>query len=240
MAVRYQKRAVGVFPNRNDAERALHELRDSNFPMERVSVIAKDQRSDRPLSADVETEKAGNKADEGAAVGAATGGAIGTITGLLVGLGALAIPGIGPVMLAGATATALASTLSGAAIGAAAGGLVGALVGLGIPEERAKIYNERVAQGDYLIIVEGTDDEIRHAERILHDRGIQEWGIYETPESHDRVHHQNEVVHRRETVVEEQPVVERERDVVRTEGDVVYKDDVVKVIDHTQHREHRR
>jgi len=43
----------------------------------------------------------GNKADEGAATGAVTGGAVGGLTGLLVGLGALAIPGIGPVMLAG-------------------------------------------------------------------------------------------------------------------------------------------
>jgi hypothetical protein len=82
-------------------------------------------------------------------------------------------------MLAGATATTIATTLSGGAIGAAAGGLVGALVGLGIPEERAKVYNDRLSRGDYLIFVEGTEDEIRRAETILHHRGIQEWGIYD-------------------------------------------------------------
>jgi hypothetical protein len=123
----------------------------------------------------------GNKADEGAKAGAITGGTLGGLTGLLVGLGALAIPGIGPVMLAGATATALATTLSGAAIGAAAGGLLGALVGLGIPEERAKVYNDRVNRGDYLVMVDGTEDDIRRAEAILSHRGIQEWGIYEAP-----------------------------------------------------------
>jgi hypothetical protein len=84
-------------------------------------------------------------------------------------------------MLAGATATALATALSGGAIGAAAGGLLGALVGLGIPEERARVYNSRLSQGDYLVIVDGTDDEIRRAGAILSNRGIQEWGIYDAP-----------------------------------------------------------
>jgi hypothetical protein len=84
-------------------------------------------------------------------------------------------------MLAGATATALATTVSGGAIGAAAGSLFGALVGLGIPEERARVYNDRLSRGDYLVILDGTDDEIRRAEAILSNRGIQEWGIYDAP-----------------------------------------------------------
>lgn len=184
MALGAHKRAVGVFSNRQDAEYALTELRDSGFPMDKVSVIARDADG-RDDIAGVETRKdVGNKADEGAAKGALTGGTLGGLTGLLVGLGALAIPGIGPIMLAGATATALATTLSGAAIGAAAGGLIGALIGLGIPEERARVYNERVARGDYLVMVEGSDDDIRRAEAILSRRGIQEWGIYDAPEVH--------------------------------------------------------
>ncbi len=238
MAITYQKRAVGTFPTRTQAERALRELKDSGFPMDRVSVIAKDEN--RPVSDDLHGEDRGNKADEGAAVGAATGGAIGTITGLLVGLGALAIPGIGPIMLAGATATALATTAGGAAVGAAAGGLIGALVGLGIPEERAKVYKERVARGDYLVIVDGTEADIARADTILNRGGIEEWGVYDAHNTHD-VHHQTDVVRRQETVVENRtPVVERERDVVRTDGDVVYEDNVVKVVDHTKERDIRR
>ncbi|MBD2189962.1 signal transduction histidine kinase (STHK), LytS, partial [Pseudanabaena mucicola] len=115
---------------------------------------------------------------EGAATGAASGGAVGGLTGLLVGLGLVAIPGVGPVMLAGAAATALATTLTGGAIGAAAGSLVGGLVGLGIPKDRAKIYSDRVEQGDYLVMVDGTDQEIRQAETIFQRYGIHEWGIY--------------------------------------------------------------
>jgi uncharacterized protein (TIGR02271 family) len=174
------RRAIGTFSSRDEAEHALRELRDSGFPMDRVSVVAKDSShgDDRIAGTEV-THQVGNKADEGAKTGAITGGALGGLTGLLVGLGFLAIPGIGPVMLAGAGATVLATALSGTAIGAATGGLLGALVGLGIPEERAKVYHDRVAQGHYLVMVEGTDTELRRAEQILNRRGIQEWGVYD-------------------------------------------------------------
>lgn len=177
-----QKRAVGIFSSRREAEDALHELRDSGFPMGRVSVIAKNaDQLDSVAGVDVNDHVRDNQADEGARTGAVAGGALGGLTGLLVGLGALAIPGIGPVMLAGATATAIATTLSGGAIGALAGSLLGALVGLGIPEEQARVYNDRVSRGDYLVMVDGTEEEIDRAEQILGSRGIQEWGIYDAP-----------------------------------------------------------
>ncbi len=181
MALGQHRRAVGVFPSRHDTGYALNELRDSGFPMDKVSVIVRDaDRNDDIAGAQVR-DRVGNKADEGAVTGAVAGGALGGLTGLLVGLGALAIPGIGPVMLAGATATAIATTISGGVIGAVSGGIIGALIGLGIPEERARVYNERVTQGEYLVIVDGTDDEIAKAEAIFRQRGIQEFGIYDVP-----------------------------------------------------------
>ena len=211
MALGHNRRAVGVFSNRQDTERALRELRESNFPMDRVSVITRDaDRRDHIAGADVRSdvreearERADDtKADEGATTGAIAGGTLGGLTGLLVGLGTLAIPGIGPIMLAGATATALATTLAGTAIGAAAGSLLGGLIGLGIPEDRARAYHDRVSRGDYLIIVDGTDDEIRHAEAILHRGGIEDWGVYDHPDAAHGVGHHHRAVgvfsHRRD------------------------------------------
>ncbi|NEQ19581.1 MAG: DUF1269 domain-containing protein [Microcoleus sp. SIO2G3] len=181
MALGEHKRAVGVFSSRREAEYALTELRDAGFPMNKISIIARDADREGDI-AGVETQKrVGNKADEGAATGAVTGATLGGITGLLVGLGTLAIPGVGPILLAGEVATTLATTAVGAGIGAATGGLLGALIGLGIPEERAKVYNDRVSRGDYLVIVDGTDDEIRRAETVLTNQGIQEFGIYNAP-----------------------------------------------------------
>lgn len=174
----YYKRAAGLFYSRDEAEAAVRALKDAGYDMDRVSVIAKDADQ---VAGHETTKEVGNKAEEGAATGALAGGALGGITGLLVGLGTLAIPGIGPILLAGAEATAIATTLAGAGIGATAGGLIGALVGLGIPEEKAKVYSDRVKSGSFLVIVNGTAAEISRAEAIMQRHGVEEFGIYDVP-----------------------------------------------------------
>lgn len=187
----FQKRAIGVFKTRNQVEKALHELRNGRFDMNHVGVIARDD--EQPDSVVEGSEKKhqttiGNKREEGTLAGVATGGVLGGITGLLVGLGTIAIPGIGPVLLAGAEATAIATTIAGTAIGAAAGGLVGALIGLGIPEKHAYIYRDRLAQGHYLIMVTGDTPSIDRAATTLHEQGIQEWNVYEVPATYTDTH----------------------------------------------------
>ena len=178
MSIKQYKRAAGLYYSRDEAEAAVRALKDAGYDMDRVSVIAKN--ADEVAGYET-TEEVGNKADEGAATGALTGGALGGITGLLVGLGTLAIPGIGPILLAGAEGTAIATTLAGAGIGAAAGGLVGALIGLGIPEEKAKIYSDRVAGGSFLVMVTGTAAEIARAESIMRHHGVEEFDVYNIP-----------------------------------------------------------
>ncbi|MGD1900003.1 MAG: DUF2382 domain-containing protein [Phormidesmis sp.] len=174
------RRVVGVFRTRTAAEQAIDDLKAAGINMERVSVVAKDadEVSGVETGLDSETETVGNHADDGAKTGALTGGALGGIGGLLVGLGTLAIPGVGPILLAGAEATAIATTLAGGAIGAAAGGLLGALVGLGIPEERARVYNDRVVAGHYLVMVNSVGADIDNAEAILKRHGAEEVEIY--------------------------------------------------------------
>ena len=174
------RRAIGVFSSRRDTEYALNELRASGFPMDNVSIVAKDSGDGEQISGKTVSDRVGNEADTGAAVGAVTGTAGGMIAGLLTGLGALAIPGLGPVIAAGTVGTTLATTLAGGTIGALSGGLIGALAGLGIPEERARVYTDRLSRGDYLLILDGRSDEIARAEMILlNNRGIEEWGIYD-------------------------------------------------------------
>ncbi|WP_319419371.1 general stress protein [Pleurocapsa sp. FMAR1] len=173
------KRSVGLFYSREEAEKALRALKDDGFDMNRVNVIAKDA-DQVTQSAGVDTAyDEGNNAAEGAGAGASSGAVLGGIGGLLVGLGTLAIPGIGPIIVAGQAATTIATTLAGAGIGAVAGGIIGGLVGLGIPEDKAKIYSDRVSGGSYLVMVNGTDNDISRAERILHDNGIEEYGVYD-------------------------------------------------------------
>ncbi len=182
MSLPTTQRAVGIFSTHKAAEDALDELRSAWFEMRQVSIIAKHtddlDRSDRIGDTNVQDIAEATQAEEGAASGAKAGGAVGGLTGLLVGLGTLAIPGIGPVMMAGAAATALATTVAGGAIGAAAGSLIGALIGLGIPEDKAHKYNDSITRGEYLVMVDGTSAEILQAEAILKRRGIRDWEVY--------------------------------------------------------------
>ena len=170
-------RAIGMYKTEAEAEKALIVMRESSVNMDHVSVVARGADEVSGVETGI-TDGEGNKASEGAATGAVTGGLLGGGAGLLVGLGVLAIPGIGPILLAGAEATAIATTLAGGAIGATAGGLLGALIGLGIPEEDAKVYNERVTRGEYLIMVNGPETEVRKAEMLMKRFDVEEFKIY--------------------------------------------------------------
>jgi uncharacterized protein (TIGR02271 family) len=174
------RRAAGLFSSRDQAESAVRDLNDSGYDMHKVSIVAKDADKIDGIET---TEKIDNKADDVAATGALTGGTLGGLTGLLVGLGTLAIPGIGPILLAGAGATTIATTLAGAGIGVAAGGLVGGLIGLGIPEEKAKVYTDHVKDGGFLVMADGTAAEVDRAEAIMNHHGIEEFGVYDVPDT---------------------------------------------------------
>ena len=121
--------AFGLYSDRTQLDEGISALLAARFRSEDISVLF----SDNDGTKDFALEK-GTKAPEGAAAGAGTGGAIGGTLGLLVGLGALAIPGLGPLIAAGP----IVSALAGLGAGGVVGGFVGTLVGMGIPEYEAK------------------------------------------------------------------------------------------------------
>src|SRR3954468_2251919 len=96
------QRVAGVFRDRQDAQHAIQALRDAGIDPRRVSVIARDKERARDVAEDT-----GAQAATGAATGAGIGAVLGGAAGWLAGLGALAIPGIGPVVAAGPIAAAL-------------------------------------------------------------------------------------------------------------------------------------
>jgi len=154
---------VGVFDGQNDAEKALNALRDAGFSPEQVSVVAKDTGETKSM---VERSDMQGAETTGAGTGALLGGIFGGAAGWLIGIGALAIPGIGPIVAAGA----LATTLGGAAVGAVAGGLIGALVGAGVPEEDARTYETHVKEGRILITAQTATAQQAQAAHDAFDR----------------------------------------------------------------------
>ena len=160
-ASRERSTVVGVFDDREDARQAIEALKDDGFTPDGISILSPDKQATRDMA-----EETGTHAGSGAATGAVTGGILGGLGGWLVGIGALAIPGIGPFIAAGAFATAL----GGAAIGAGLGAIAGALVGMGVPEEHARYYEGEAKAGKTLVTVRA-DRRYEDAQRILRDHG---------------------------------------------------------------------
>jgi len=181
MVLNPQKRAVGLFPSIEKAAVALCDLKSAGFPMKNISAIARKRNQIQSINPNpMEITTLDNQGQATGLAGALTGGSLGMVLGLLVSLSILAISGIGPILLAGVEVATVGTVLvAGGAIGAATGGIVGRLMAYGMSNDRAQRYWERVVQGDYLLILTGSDREIALASRILNARGIQEWEIHE-------------------------------------------------------------
>lgn len=156
--------AYGIYTEQAKFESAIDALRAAGFRNSDISaVFPQRDRTGKDLAHEINT-----KAPEGVATGAGTGAAVGGVLGWLVGIGAITIPGIGPLLAAGPVVAALA----GAGAVGATGGLVGGLVGMGIPEVEAKRYAGRIRDGGYLLSVHCDDSSwAKRAEEILEATG---------------------------------------------------------------------
>ena len=145
------------------AERIVGDLKSAGFSNNDISVLFPDKTGTRDFAHEQHT-----KAPEGATAGAGTGAAVGGTLGWLAGIGALAIPGVGPLIAAGP----IMAALTGAAVGGTVGGVSGALIGMGIPEIEAKRYEGKIRDGNVLISVHADDsDERSRAKDIFKTNG---------------------------------------------------------------------
>jgi hypothetical protein len=156
----------GIYQTRVAAEECVDALRRAGFRNTDISALFPDNVGTKDFAHEKNT-----KAPEGATTGATSGVVIGGVLGWLAGIGALAIPGIGPLIAAGPIVAALA----GAGAVGVAGGIVGALVGMGIPEYEAKRYEGRVKHGGILLSVHCDDVHwVKRAEDVLKSTGAED------------------------------------------------------------------
>ncbi len=163
------KTVVGVFDSREGAEKAVNSLRESGFDRE-ISIVAKDEEKNRDGGNERHDENSVMFGGDSVADGATTGGVLGGLAGLAIGAGALAIPGLGPIIAAGPVAGLLS--------GAASGGIAGGLVDWGIPEAEGRQYEENLKQGNILAIVRADDKKIDEAAKILENNGANRVGTH--------------------------------------------------------------
>ncbi len=147
-------------------EAIMRQLKNSGFSGNDISVLMADKAGTRDFAHEHNT-----KAPEGTATGVGTGVVLGGALGWLAGIGALAIPGLGPLIAAGP----IMAALSGAAVVGTLGGVTGALIGMGIPEFEAKRFEGRVKSGSSLISIHCDDsDEISRAKEICENAGAED------------------------------------------------------------------
>ncbi len=154
-----------VFDSETEAERAVTTIRNAGISDSAISIIAQNDGK--------------NMATDGSGAEAATDivgkAALGAGAGTLLGIAALAIPGVGPLVAAGAIAAAAipGAALTGAAIGAAAGGLAGLLTDHGVDSEDASYYESRINDGGVFVSVDtqGTNMDAQTVREMLNAAG---------------------------------------------------------------------
>lgn len=164
-----------LYVDSRTAHAVVDELMAAGLPEDDIGIIApagegghKMKNADLDVGDDMVDRDRDGSDDHGAAVNkaAGVGAVLGGAAGLLAGLGAIVIPGIGPVLAAGW----LAGGLGGAVVGGAAGGMIGALVQAGVSENDAAQYEQGVKQGGTLVTIRVMDQDRAFYEDILADK----------------------------------------------------------------------
>ena len=161
------KSVFGMYLSSREAESAVNAFGTAGFTASDISVL----RREKFESGEEPATDNSTKVPEGAAVGAGSGAAVGGALGWLLGVGALVIPGIGPVLAAGP----IVAVLAGIGIGGAIGGFAGSLVGVGISEQEAKVYEGGLKKGGVLVAAHcESSDQIKRAENIMKRTGAKD------------------------------------------------------------------
>jgi uncharacterized membrane protein len=151
---------VATYHTHTEAEDAVKELQKSGFDMKKLSIIGRDYDTDEHV---VGYYNAGDRMKYWGKLGAFWGG----IWGLLFGAAFFAIPGVGPVLVAGPLVTWIASALEGAAV---VGGLtaIGAgLYSIGISKNSVLKYETSLKANKFLLLAHGSAAEVARAREII-------------------------------------------------------------------------
>lgn len=145
---------TGMFSDRESTENAYNALHERGYSKDDINLIMSDETRKKHYSDKNDDSELGTKAAETAGTGSAIGGTLGAVAGVIAAIGtSVVIPGLGLII-----AGPLAAGLAGAGAGGITGGLIGALVGSGIPEDRAKIYESGINDGNVVMGVHPRND----------------------------------------------------------------------------------
>src|SRR5215472_15693612 len=120
--------AVAIYNTHDEAEQAVKTLERGGFDMRKLSIVGKDYHTEEHAVGYYNT---GDRMKHWGKFGAFWGG----VWGLLFGAAFFAVPGIGPVLVAGPLVTWIVGALEGALVVGGVSAIGAGLLSLGIPKD---------------------------------------------------------------------------------------------------------
>jgi uncharacterized membrane protein len=152
--------AVAVYATHDEADGAIKSLQKSGFDMKKLSIVGKDFHTEEHAIGYYNT---GDRIKFWGKKGAFWGG----LVGILFSSAFLVIPVVGHLIVLGPLVSSIIGGLEGAAVVGGTSALFGALAGLGIPKDTVVQYENDVKAGKFLVLAQGTPEEVARAKDIL-------------------------------------------------------------------------
>jgi len=162
---------VAIYETHSQAEEAVKELQRSGFDMKKMSIVGRDYHTDEHVVGYYNT---GDRMKYWGKLGAFWGG----LWGMLFGAAFFAIPGIGPVLVAGPLVAWIVGALEGAAVVGGLSALGAGLYSIGIPKDSVVKYELALKSDKFLVLAHGTADEVAKAKDIMQSTRPVEVGLH--------------------------------------------------------------
>jgi hypothetical protein len=169
-----QKSVVAVFVRHTGAEDGIKALRESGFNTRQISIVGREFFTDDQV---LGCYSAGDRIRYWGKMGAFWDG----LWGLLAGAAFLIVPGVGPVVAAGHITSWIMGAIEAAVVIGGLTAIGSGLVSFGIPRESVSNYETAVKLGKYLLIAQGTPEELGTAREILQGCAPEEINIHVLP-----------------------------------------------------------
>ncbi|BAY11667.1 ChaB family protein [Calothrix sp. NIES-2098] len=166
-----ERTVSAVFKEQKQVDDVIRRLLDRGVSRDRISVLGRNFQSETRIAGFI------TKRDVifgGLRTGAIFGSLFGSFLSLLTGVGVLFIPFVGPIVAAGPISALLLGAASGAIAGSAGAGLVSVLTALGMPEDKAAVYQTRLQAGEFLLMAEVPSDRAGEFQLLLESAGGEE------------------------------------------------------------------
>lgn len=179
MATEYkaERTISAVFEKEEQIDGVVRRLMDRGVAQDHISVMGQNFQSQTRIAGFI------SKKDVilgGLRSGAIFGSLFGSLLSLLTGVGVLFIPFVGSVVAAGPIGAVLLGAATGALAGSAGAGLASALVTLGMPEDKATVYETRLKAGEFLLMAEVPSDRAGEYQLLIESAGGQEIHVNDT------------------------------------------------------------